>query len=383
MRPTWKLPEERNLLIHQWTEHDVLLEFNGPQLATLISDDKLYLSVASDASDDRIRWLRAPISEMELKALLLGATTVRECILKSDILVVDTDFNGKPITEVIATPDLLSDVDLPSLGSFLPEEITSTYTRSLTKPAFFLNGPAITDHSVGFRVLSDLIEQIQRLWNAIGQTVISTATAKGSVSSHVLSETELRLTSLVPGSVGLEISVPNEQLFEEIAASYRHLLMASGSPQLLKGKLHSLRTRVRSAFSDYLTVIQRHNIEVLAQWSGHAAFVSPSTAARVASALKYVDGVEEERFTVVGHFIGFHIDHATFEFVDLVDEATKYEGNVSPRVLRIPDLNIAVGRTETYEVELVLYTWLQAGGPMKQSTTLEAVKPVSTSSSTN
>lgn len=377
MRATWKLPQERALPLRTWTERDVILEFNGPQLTTIVCDDALYLSVASDVDHDKIRWLRTRISEMEYKALLLGATTVRECILKNDILVVDTDYNSRPIAEVAISPELLNDDDVPGLKSFLPEEITSPNKQPLLKPAFFLNGPLITQHSVGFRVLSDIAEQIQRLWNAIGQTILSTATAKGSVSSQVLSETELRLTSLVPGSVGLEIGVSNEQVFGEIAASYSRLLMASGDAQALQGLLHTLKARVRSAFSDYLAVIQKHNVEVLARWSDRAAFVSPFTAGRISSELEYIGGEEEERFTATGHFVGFHIDNAVFEFQDQSDDQTKYQGRVSPRVLGTPNLKIVVGRATTYEVDLVLYSWSQVGGPMRQTITLDSVRQVS------
>ena len=374
MRSTWQLPPDASLPLRSWTPREVLLEFNGPELMTLDCDDALYLSVASDSDDGKVRWLCARISEIELNALLLGATTVRDCILKDEILVVDTDNSGRSQAEFVVAENALSEDDLPSFRSFLPDEIVAATKQSVVKPMFLLNGPSIVEHSIGFRILADLSQQIQRLWNAIGQTILGTATAKGSVSSHVPNETELRLAALQPGSVGLQVDVSNETLFSEIATVYHDLLQVTGDAVKLQTMLHTLKARARSAFLDYLKVLQRHDVEVLARWSDKAAFVSPFRATRIASGLEHIGTEEEERFSATGYFIGFHIPDATFEFQDSSDEETRYEGQVSPRVLSNPELKIVVGKSSGYEVEFTLFSWSAGDAPSKQHITLESVK---------
>lgn len=130
MRSSWRLPNAR-VSLHDWNEKDVILDFNGPQLVLLESEGRLYLSVASDADEEFVRWLRAPISNHEYRALLAGETTVLECIRKPEILVVDTDQYGTPTAEYSVSADSLNDENLPLAGSVLPDEIVSLRRHSV------------------------------------------------------------------------------------------------------------------------------------------------------------------------------------------------------------------------------------------------------------
>lgn len=370
MRPSWRLPD-RLMPSHKWRDIDVLLEFNGPQLVLVQSGDGLYLSVASDESARTTRWLRTRISPLELKALFSGATTIRESILKPQIWVVDTNRADEVIMETMVTPDMLSDDDLPTVDSVLPDETRDAHQVDLPTPAIFLDGPGVQYHAIGFRTLADILHQIQRLWNAIGQTLLGRSTAKGPVPQDIVYRTELMLGDLVPGSVGLRLRPVDEALFTDIANQYSRLVSASGDHEQLGAILRELKSRVRATYADYLDALQRHKVEILARWDRHGIFISPTMAARIEPALDFVDTGQEERFEVQGHFIGFNQRDADFEFADL-DSGERYKGRVAPKVLRSSVL-IVIGPSRRYVAEISIITSHSVEGSPRHFVTLESV----------
>lgn len=126
MRNTWNLGNPSSPT-RTWTEREVLLAFNGPQLVVLESGGELYLSVASDADETATRWLRSPITAAEYNALVSGTTTVRNCILKPEIRIVDTDDEGRPLREFRAAPKDLCEDDLPARDSVLPDDVVAMH----------------------------------------------------------------------------------------------------------------------------------------------------------------------------------------------------------------------------------------------------------------
>lgn len=371
VRPSWRLPNPQ-LPSHRWRDIDVLLEFNGPQLVLVDGGDGVYLSVASDESERTTRWLRSRLSPLEQKALLSGATTVREAIIKSEIWVVDTDRAGEVIMEAAVAPDALSEDDLPTADSVLPDETLQAHRSDMPAPAVFLDGPAVSDHAIGFRALADILQQIQRLWNAIGQTLLGRSTAKGPVPQDIVHRTELMLGNLVPGSVGLRLRPVDEQLFTDIAQQYARLILASGDQVQLGAVLRELKARVRATYADYLNTLQKHRVEVLTRWERQGIFISSTMAARIEPALESVDAGQEERFEARGYFIGFNQRGADFEFMD-PDSDEHYKGRVSPEVLRSPVL-IVIGPSKRYVVGISIITAHSVGGSPRNFITLESVQ---------
>lgn len=370
MRPSWRLPDPL-APSHRWRDVDVLLEFNGPQLVLVDGGDGVYLSVASDESEGSTRWLRSKLSPLERKALLSGATTVREAIIKPEIWVVDTDRAGKVIMETAVAPEALSEDDLPTVDSVLPDETLEAHGGDMPAPAVFLDGPAVSDHAISFRALADTLQQIQRLWNAIGQTLLGRSTAKGPVPQDIVHRTELMLGELVPGSVGLRLRPVDEQLFADIAQQYARLVSASGDHFQLGIVLRELKARVRATYTDYLDTLRKHRVEVLTRWDRHGIFISSAMATRIEPALEFVDTGQEERFEVRGHFIGFNQRDAEFEFVD-PDNQERYKGRVSPKVLRSPVL-IVIGPSRRYVAWISIITAHSVEGSPRHFITLETV----------
>src|SRR5205814_7183621 len=91
MRSDWVLPAQREV---PWSSSDrqvknVLLEFDGPQLVVLSTPEGDQLALAVDEDDVVVRWLQAPISKLELSALLSGAQPIREVFKKPGLTVAD------------------------------------------------------------------------------------------------------------------------------------------------------------------------------------------------------------------------------------------------------------------------------------------------------
>ena len=125
MRPTWRIHETLKPA-NTWRDKQILIAFNGPQLVLVGGSDGDYLSVAAGEDERAVRWLRSPISKNELEALLAGSTTVRECILKPNVWVVDVNSStGEVLMEAKVTPDDLSGDNLPAVDSHLPEVVTN------------------------------------------------------------------------------------------------------------------------------------------------------------------------------------------------------------------------------------------------------------------
>ncbi len=369
----WDIPPS-SVPAHKWTDVEVLLSFNGPQIVLVDGGDGLYLSVASDEGPRSTRWLRARISPLERQALLFGATTVRECILKSDIWIVDTNRSGEPISEAHATAEMLLDIDLPSHDSFLPNELVAAHKLVAEQPKVFLDGLPIVNHGIGFHALADLLKQLQRLWDAIGQNLLGESTAKGPVPFGVTSRTELVLDGLVPGSVGLQLRPTDVVLFDDIARQYDRLVASSDDPGQLRSILRELKARVRATYADYLAVVRRHGVEVFTRWNHQGTYLSPTIAARVEPALDAVEGTQEERVEVHGYFNGFNLRDGGFEFVDPRTQE-RYQGRASARALR-GAVRIVIGPSSDYVVELSILTSHGLGGSPRHFIELESIRSV-------
>lgn len=369
---SWRLPE-RSEPFHVWTDLEVVLSFNGPQILFVgREDDGLYLSVASDEGPRSTRWLRSRISRLEKSALMVGAITVRACILKPEIWVVDTNLSGDVIMEWCVGPDALTEADLPSTDSFLPEEILAEHLSIVRQPSVTLDSADIIDHAIGFRVLADLLQQLQRLWNAIGQSILGGSTAKGPVPQHIVQRTELMLDGLVPGSVGLQLRPADAVLFREIAEQYGRLVRASDDPTQLRLVLRELKARVHATYADYISAVQRHNVEVFTRWDRRSTFLSAAIAARVEPVLGAVEDTQQERVEVRGYFNGFNLREADFEFVD-PESQERYQGRVSARVLR-SSVRVVIGPSFDYLVELSIVTTQGIGGSPRHLIGLESIR---------
>lgn len=369
MRATWRLPEPERARRH-WQLIEVLLAFNGPQLTLVRADDGDYLSVASDESARATRWLRARVSPLERRALLQGGVTVRELLWKPALWVVDTNRAGETIQEFVVQAHQLHEDELPEPDSFLPPEAQDEVGRATASaPVFFLDNPSLQTHAITFRVLADVMQQIQRLWTAMGQMLLGRSTATGPVAQDIVQRTELLLGDLIEGSVGLRVQPADADLFSLIGEKYAGLVAAGADPEALSRALSPLGARVRATYADYLATLQKHRMEVLACWDRSSILMTPAVAARIEPSLDRLGKANEERFEVTGYFTGFNQRDADFELVD-PESDERYRGRVSPNVLR-SDVVIVIGPSRTYRVGVSIVTAHSMVGSPRHYITLE------------
>ncbi|UQA55249.1 hypothetical protein [Polyangium aurulentum] len=101
----------------------VLVEYDGPQIVTLRGVDGLHLGIASDEDDAYVRWIYAPLTETELRALLDGTGALRDVMHKPWVYVVDVDHDGVPVHAWQYPGEQLRDDDLPARGALLPKAV--------------------------------------------------------------------------------------------------------------------------------------------------------------------------------------------------------------------------------------------------------------------
>ena len=343
MRPTWT-PLQPILFPSVWKDVEVLLEFNGPQAVLVERDGHAYLSIASDESEGRTRWLRAPISALERESLMYGFASLHDCIAKPEVLVVDTDETGAVVMEATVALDRLSEADLPGIDSTLPQAESDTVAE---RRCIALEGPAVVGHAIGLKPVADVMENLQRLWNALGQSILGEATARGVVPAPIVRRSELLLAGIGSGSVVLELQPADAELCEDISRMYVALVQADGDAARLSGVLGEAKSRVRATYADFLETIIRHQLRVSARWNEVGAFLTPSKAMRVRSAIaKSVTHGDEHLIEIQGYFNAFDRREGRFEFVASRDGGI-YQGTVAKPLIESLE-SVTVGGADDY-----------------------------------
>lgn len=357
MRPTWTQLQPI-LAPSEWKDLEVLLEFNGPQAVLVERDGQAYLSIASDESAGRTRWLRAPISAMERDALMNGFASLRDCIAKPDILVVDTDEAGAVAMEATVALDRLSEADLPGVDSTLPQVETHFAPE---RRYIALEGPSVVGHAIGLRPVAELIDNLQRLWNALGQSILGEATSRGVVPAPIVRRSELLLAGLGNGSVVLELIPADAELFADISRKYVELVQADEDAARSDRILGEPKSRIRATYADFLDTIFRHQLRVLARWNQVGALLTPIKAVRVRTALaKSVTHSDEEIIEIKGYFNSFNLREGKFEFVATRDGGM-YQGTVAKALIESLD-SVTVGGADDYLATIAVRMHYSADG---------------------
>ncbi len=130
MRESWNLLDEQIVSPPALDVEHVLAEYDGPELITLTGIGQRYLGVASDNDRSFRRWVYAPITNTEFKALIDGAETVRDALLKANIYVVDVSIDDVPTRAWQCDGRHLTDDNLPERGALLPRLTREHFAES-------------------------------------------------------------------------------------------------------------------------------------------------------------------------------------------------------------------------------------------------------------
>lgn len=353
MRATWQLPEGMQLPLEKWEIDQVHLEFNGPQLVTLRDGERRYLALAADEDAQVERWLRVGTTSTELLALEDGALGLDEVFAKPSVDVVDLSrASGQPLRLWRVPHQLLGEEDLPLPGSLLPNNRIELGTLEASSPMLQLDmagarsteGPAIRFISLG-----DLLRNFQRLWNALAQVTVGTATQRGTLTRELRERVALSAGALAPGSVILTVTASDEELFRTIGDEYRALVGASSNEHDLVAVLRRLQVRVRSTYRDLLQVLEKRGLQLYAKWDTHRIYVGPTQARQIRARLESTEEAEEEEMAAIGFFTAMNLSTSQFEFFDLVDDET-ISGTVDQ--LAFVEDSVVVGPGTKYFVQV-------------------------------
>jgi hypothetical protein len=347
MNYEWSLPQSSLAFIESMRRRqEVLLSYDGPALVTLTDGQSQFLGMAvdEDESGDVVRWIEAPVSDLELDAIKIGAEPLRWALSKERVTVIDYS-RHEPVRMWDVALDSIPQEALPDPDAFLPGSRKEKAASPIERPMFSLAGKTAPNR-VTFGELSAVATTLQSLWNAFAQS-LNTALAP------------LAVTAFARGSLKMLVDTDNPVTFGRIANEYRKLVLASDSRQRLAEVIATVDARVASTYRDYLQTLRIHEVEVLAEWREQASFVSYRTATRARENYPTIDAIPQapvtkERARLRGVFQGFLRDEG-FQFYDL-DGNKWYRGRLG-KALRnnLPDefdMTLGRGLHKRYIVEI-------------------------------
>jgi len=377
MRETWNLPAHTLPSLPLFRVEDVLVEYQGPQIVTAVVQGRdasepypLYLGVASDDVDDGalVRWILAPITPTELEALIRGAVTLRDLMLKPQVYVLDLEVqhDWMPRRGWLCDGNQLENDHLPARGALLATATRREFMKDRMmlpeSPELRIDGAGVGVMAVGFRELSDVLDVFQRLWNAFAESMSPGGPkASGRPRAELADKAALRLAGAGTGSLVLQLSPADMAMYQEVAERFETLVRASDDPIALADALDRLGPRVQGRYLALLATLARHDLQILARRPGGAAFLSAGMSSRVLQERQQGQQTESSQMDALGCFIAFDIDHDSFTFYDELRDET-YSGAVHPEAPR----SATVGEEARYVVALDV-TILQRAGTERAS----------------
>ncbi len=322
-----------------------------------------------------------PCKNTEFRALIQGAETLRNALLKPEVYILDVglEYEWVPRNAWLFDGNKLHETFLPTVGALLPTLSRQEFSQELAglpvEPNLRIDGPGVGALGLEFRVLSDILDVFQRLWNAIGQALSpSGPKASGRPTPDLAERTALRLAAAGSGSLVLRVGPADMVMYQDVAERFEELVRTSSNGHSLAETLGRLGSRVQGRYSELLTKLAKHNLQMLAERPGGAVFLSASTSSRVLQELPQSVTSESRRLDIFGHFVGFDYDRATFTFYDEHKDET-YSGTVPSEVGEAYP-SVVVGIEVRYAVNLDLLMQTAGADRPKQTYTLRSITQI-------
>ena len=322
---------------NQFSLDRVLLEFDGPRLILRRSEaGQLYLAWWSDTQDSIERWIYLPVSSSRLHTILSGGMPTLEALNRPEdgyILLVEentatdgvlniymTDAESIPL-EVLPLPNSRLNLDIPDDINSVPMQDRAHLID------IALESSPVQAGRVGARVLGQLIGNIQRLVDALGQAAAGNPTSRGSIPAEILQQTQLDVVSSYAGSFGVRLEthsqddVLGESLGRIAIGSLFELLEAGSDLDKLTVQLQRLRGRVARSYEDFLgtmeTSLPSTTIRWVQRWQPRYRRVSLTSqlARDIRIQVQDVHTSIEETFTLYGRLMMGNLLTGHFELV--------------------------------------------------------------------
>ena len=349
------LPEIEGVLIPngQWCSfvfERVLQYYDGPRLTLQRSRaGQLYLAWWSDSDGRTERWVFLPLSEPRLHDILSGHVPSLEGLSNPEdgyLLVADIDSDSGAVvrtsmTEAAALPSDSLPLEGARLSIPVPEDISRLPTRDRAHTLDVLLLGAASDETgrFGAKVVAQVIGNIQRLVDALGQVKSEVPTRKGGISTEVLTWTRLDLVSTYAGSLGLRFETNQEDdmfsrsLTRSSLEGLYDLIEVSDRLDGLTSQLSVLRTRVAKRYSDFLSTIGSSVSEASLRWSqpGNARTreftITRESAQIIVEQIAIATSKIEDNLSLEGILVAGNMRTLRFEFKTL-EHDERYDGQV-------------------------------------------------------
>lgn len=335
---------------------EVLVFYEEPQIGIVEYGGSRHLAVAADEDREAgtIRWLLAEVTSSDVLAVKTGALTLREAIETHEtITVVDTNTDLQIQETYEATVSELTETCLPDRSAFLPSRVREAYREELREEpsTVRVEGEPINDHTLPFRLASDLFGELQRLWNALAQVANEETeiTRQGAVPMDLRDRARLALASISEGSANLEVEADDATLNRQIAELFEDLVTSRLDENELHRRLDEFGPRVESAYSALVKAVRKHEISVFTANHGSTGYITPTTARKIESLLENYEPTTQMR-KAHGYFVAFDMESHFFRFREL-ENGQEFEGDVALDVAEEID-EIAVGEPRKYEIQI-------------------------------
>ncbi len=375
MNPLWTLGQSQIAQAVAFQLEQVLIEFNGPHMALASVSGVLNLGVAADADDAWVRWIFAPVSSVELRALASGASTAYSALAKPNAIALDCPHDGADDFEFVRAFDVdasqLDRVFLPEPSAHLPigaRNLILERFQAHTSPQLALARVDQRPAPLSFKVLSAVLSSYQKLCSAIAQSLEGdSTTSKGRWSADLEERSTIGFNTAKSGSLLIGMKPEDGALYERISETLAELASWGESTSPMGYRPNE---RVLARFADLLKVVDRSGIDVLNQSAaGNSAFLSPAVAKRLIAKLS-PKATAITKSSRRGSFNAFSASDYKFEFLDEeLGEALKGDVDASA----IPtDEDVSVGQTN-YSIFLETEVRTSLDGKVEEKHRLKAL----------
>ncbi|WP_445245324.1 DUF6575 domain-containing protein [Microcoleus sp. OTE_8_concoct_300] len=321
---------------------------------------QLFLTVWAEQTTEFGTWLYVPISQRRLKNVRSGNIELRDAFVNAEdgfVYKVLISCDGSPDkVEIIWCENLIDDW-LPMSYEFLDfgdvplpiweikdaPRTAMQIQREVLNLAFQFRTTNPTEAPVAF--LGGILESVQSFFNALGQAIDGTPTPTGMIPRSITEKTQLTVLGTYPGSFGIELATlpkkiekDNANSLVEIALNeFWELVKMSGDPEnnadILRQKLWRLKSRVASAYRDFLMNLYKSETNLRFNWGSPNLERGGSVELPLSSikkALEVINRTEDEtvrEYEIVGKLIGLHIRNKSYEILNS-ETNKKYSGRI-------------------------------------------------------
>ena len=328
----------------------VLQYYDGPRLLLQRSQSRqLYLAWWSDSDESTERWIYLPVSEHRLQEILSGELPSLDGLNAPEdgcLFVVDKDLNTDSITRTVLTDaSALPSDALPRQGARLnipvPEGVVGLATRDRTH---LLNvkmesKPSDPTGRISAKIAGQLMGNLQRLVDAVGQAKSGTPTSRGGIPESVLNDTRLDPISTYSGSFGIRFETnKQDDLFGDSLARKSleglfDLLDVGYQASELTLQLTELKTRVAKNYKDFLSTVETSLSAASLTWNQPRAMglrqvsMDQEMARNIIAQIDSVADLTRDNVTLEAKLIGGNIRTLRFE-IEALEPDERFDGSI-------------------------------------------------------